>query len=392
MRRLGLVVTRVAVRLIDGHGTVTRVAVVVGRLRLVLRLLCRRLRVRGLRRLHHVACWRRVLLLMLVLRLVLGLSRHVRVSSGLRWRHLLVVCAGLLVDLCYLVHARTARGCKRMVAGIGHGARTLVHWGARRRHTRLRAIGFGRWGASCLGPVLVLLLVTIPFLGALVLAASHPNIASYADTATLLSDHTAKRSALGQTRELLGGENGERRRLDLASVGDEAVAVMDHVRVLWIKVLDFAEVLKQSKAQAVFALMANRQVREDEVTSRTWAVEIGHTGNRSTSEDRRAGDGGRSTSWCDGTGILETGMQEEVGVVSKGDVLVVLENAQLNNRWRINRTAVGARLGSAATGTGTLGLLDYLHLVANATTILGGAMGCVFGLVRARDRGERHGR
>lgn len=84
-------------------------------------------------------------------------------------------------------------------------------------------------------------------------------------------------------------------------------------------------------------------------------------------------------------------MQEEVGVVSEGDVLVVLENAQLNNRWRINRTAVSARLGSAATSTGTLGLLDHLHLIANATTILSGAMSCVFGLVRARDRGERHG-
>lgn len=98
-----------------------------------------------------------------------------------------------------------------MVARVGHGARTLVHRGARGRHARLLAIGFGRWGASCWGPVLVLLLITIPFLGALVLAAPHPDIASYADTATLLSDHTAKRSALGQTRELLGREDGERR-------------------------------------------------------------------------------------------------------------------------------------------------------------------------------------
>lgn len=98
-----------------------------------------------------------------------------------------------------------------MVASVGHGTRTLVHRGARRRHARLRAIGFGRWGASCLSPVLVLLLITIPFLGALVLAAPHPDIASYADTATLLSDHTAKRSALGQTGEFLGGEDGERR-------------------------------------------------------------------------------------------------------------------------------------------------------------------------------------
>lgn len=166
---------------------------------------------------------------------------------------------------------------------------------------------------------------------------------------------------------------------------------MDHVGVLWVKVLDFAEVLKQSKAQTIFALMADRQIGEDEVSSRARAVEIGHAGNRSAGENRSARDGGRRTSWCDGTGILETGVQEEVGVVSEGNVLVVLVNAQLNNRWRINRTAVSARLGSAATGTGTLGLLDHLHLITNATTILGGAMSCVFGLVRARDRGERHG-
>ena len=196
VRRLGLVMIRVAVRLVDGHGTVTRVAVV-RRLGLVLRLLWRRLRVRGLRRLHHVACRRRVLLLLLILRLILGLRRHVRVSSSLRWRHLLVVCGWLLVDLCHLVHARTARGCQRMVASIGHGTRTLVHGCTRCRHARLSAIGFRRWGASCFSPVLVLLLITIPFLGALVIAAPHPDIASYADTATLLSDHTAKRSALG---------------------------------------------------------------------------------------------------------------------------------------------------------------------------------------------------
>ena len=107
MGLLRLLLARVAVRLVHWHRVVVLVAVVRRLwLVLVLGLLWGRLRVRGLRRLHHVACWRRSVLL-LVLRLVLRLAWHVRVSSTLGWGHLLVVCAWLLVDLRHLIHAWT---------------------------------------------------------------------------------------------------------------------------------------------------------------------------------------------------------------------------------------------------------------------------------------------
>ena len=74
-------------------------------------------------------------------------------------------------------------------------------------------------------------------------------------------------------------------------------------------------------------------------------------------------------------------MQEEVGIVGERDILVVLEDAQLDNGWRIHRTSVSARLGTAATGASAFGLLDYLQVVTNTTAILGLAMRSVFCLI-----------
>ena len=71
-----MVVARVSVRLVHWHCWVVLVTVV-GRLRLVLSLLLGRLRVRGLRWLHHVACWRRSILLLLLLLLLLLVLRLV---------------------------------------------------------------------------------------------------------------------------------------------------------------------------------------------------------------------------------------------------------------------------------------------------------------------------
>ena len=156
---------------------------------------------------------------------------------------------------------------------------------------------------------------------------------------------------------------------------------MDHVRVIWVEVLDFAEVLEQGEAKAVLALVADRKIRKDEIAGGRWAIKVGHASNWSTRQDWRAGDGGRTATRGERTGILETGVQEEVGVVGKGDVLVVLVDAQLDNRRRIHRTTVSARLSTAPASTGALGLLDHLQIVANATAILGGAVGCVLRLV-----------
>ena len=296
VRLLRLVVVRVSVGLTHWHCGVALVAVVV--CRLGLGLLLGRLRVRGLGRLHHVAGWwrRSVLLLLLLLLLVLGLilwlALHVRVPGVVRWRHLLVVGARLRVGLCHLVHARPAGGSERGVARVRRGTGTFVHGSTRGRHTRLLAVGLWCWGATCLLSILVVLVVpTVPLFGALVLTTPHANVTSNADATALLGNHAAERGALRQSWELLGGEDGEGRRLDFTAVGDEPVAIVDYVGVLRVKVLDLAQVFEQGKAETVLALVADGQVGEDEVASRGWAVEIGHASDRRACEDRGTGDG-----------------------------------------------------------------------------------------------------
>lgn len=127
--------------------------------------------------------------------------------------------------------------------------------------------------------------------------------------------------------------------------------------------------------------MADRQIREDEITSRSRTVQVGHASNGRAGQNREAWGRGRCTTWRNGAGILETGVEEEVGVVGKRNFLVVLEDAQLDNRRRIDRATISARLCAATTGTGALGLLDHLQIVANLPSILGGANGTALGLV-----------
>lgn len=79
---------------------------------------------------------------------------------------------------------------------------------------------------------LVVVVIVITTLG---LATSHANIASYANTAALLSDQLAQRCALRQSWELLRAEDGERYRLDGQSLRDVCalldLAVLGRLRV-----------------------------------------------------------------------------------------------------------------------------------------------------------------
>jgi hypothetical protein len=68
-----------------------------------------------------------------------------------------------------------------------------------------------------------LVIIFIPVLGRLVLAASHANITADTDAAALLRDHTAQSGALGEAWELLGREDDEGRRFDLQAVGDMGI-------------------------------------------------------------------------------------------------------------------------------------------------------------------------
>lgn len=92
--------------------------------------------------------------------------------------------------------------------------------------------------------------------------------------------------------------------------------------------------------------MADGKIGEDEVTGFGRTVEIGHTRGRHTGQNRWvAGSGCVDTAAGDGASMLETGVEEEVGVVVECDVLALLNtgslnNSKLNNRGRIDRSAV----------------------------------------------------
>ncbi len=348
-----LLIVGVSVLLAHGH---CGWRLVLSRVAAVLRLLgVLRVCSRMLGRLHHWSrLWSRVLLRVLML-LARRIRRHLRVGGALRRWHLLLIAITSRIAVCQFFHARTARWCQRRVTSVGDGAGTVIQRGIRRL-----AVVVGRCCSSSAVVASTLLIVLVPFLGRFVLAAAHPHVATDTDTTALLGDLAAQGSALRQPGELLGGEDGKRRRLDLSTMADELVAVVYDHGVTRIHVLDLGSVLKQCEAQAVFALVTDGQVREEEVAAWHRAFEVGHAGNWGTSEDRKAGACGRlCASVCDGARILQSRMEEETGIVGTGNVDVVLEDLDLNNWGRINRATIRARLCAATTGTRAFGLLNY---------------------------------
>jgi hypothetical protein len=59
--------------------------------------------------------------------------------------------------------------------------------------------------------VTFILVIAVPVLGALIFTTPHAYVASNANTAALLRDHTAQRGAFAKTRELLRREDGKGR-------------------------------------------------------------------------------------------------------------------------------------------------------------------------------------
>lgn len=341
------------------------------------------MRVWSLRRLHAgVGLGRRVLVLILVL--VGRIRWHLRITRSLRRRHLLVIGVWS-ISLSHLLHAWTTRGNQGSSTGVGNRAWAVIEWSIWRLPVAVGGSGSSRWVVGT-----GFLVVLVPVLGRLVLATPHPHVASDAHAAALLSDHAAQRRALGQTRELLRGEDGEGSRLDLGTVGDEVVAVEDDIGVFGVQVLDLAQVLEEGEAEPVLALVADRQIGEDEVARGRGTVEVGHASDRRARQDGEAGRGGRRAAGGDGAGILEAGVEEEVGIVGEGDLGVVLEDAQFDDRGWIDGAAVSTGFGAAATGSSALGLLDDLEVVADLAAVLGGADRRALSLV-ADGNGRGHG-
>jgi hypothetical protein len=70
----------------------------------------------------------------------------------------------------------------------------------------------------------------------------------------------------------------------------------------------------------------------------------------------------------DGTRVLQTSKEEEVGIVVECDILaglhgLSLDDSKLDNRRRVNGSAIAMGLRSCTTSTGALRLLKDRELV-----------------------------
>lgn len=99
---------------------------------------------------------------------------------------------------------------------------------------------------------------------------------------------------------------------------------MDRIRHwgISIGILGVLDILVQVEAQPIPTLMTHRQVGKDEVTSLARTIQVGDTGHRHTRQHRACGRTSHP-SMSDGTRRFERREQEEVGIVSKGNIRFV---------------------------------------------------------------------
>lgn len=179
---------------------------------------------------------------------------------------------------------------------------------------------------------------------ALAVTLPHAHIAADTDSASLVGNSLAEGSAFHQSRELLGAEDVEGLRLDFHSPVNTRGEI--GIGRLQIKVLGLLSRFEQAEGEAEVALVSDREIGEDEVSSLSRSVEIGHARCRNTSQDGRVVSSAiLDTAMGNGTGLLQARIKEEIGVVVESDVLAflnrgTLDNAKFNNRWRINGSSV----------------------------------------------------
>lgn len=94
------------------------------------------------------------------------------------------------------------------------------------------------------------------------------------------------------------------------------------------------------------AFVPHGKVGEDEVASRLWAFQVNHTSNRGAGKNGRLVLVGHATSLGDVARGFQSREQEVVGVHGEGDVLgdvvrLELQDLQLDDWWRVNRSAIG---------------------------------------------------
>lgn len=178
----------------------------------------------------------------------------------------------------------------------------------------------------------------------LAVALPHAHVTANTDSASLVGNSLAEGSAFHQSRELLGAEDVEGLCLDFHS----PVNTWGEIGFcrLQVKVLGLLGRFEQAEGEAEVALVSDGEVGEDEVSSLSRSVEIGHARRRNTSQDGRVvGSAILDTAMGNGTGLLQARIKEEIGVVVESDVLAffnggTLDNAKFNNGRRINGSSV----------------------------------------------------
>lgn len=172
----------------------------------------------------------------------------------------------------------------------------------------------------------------------------------------MLSNGSAERSALLQSGELLCTPNAKGAGLDLHAEIERRVgrvwSIGGILLALWrwlcIQILVLLGLFIQIESEFILAFMTNGQVGEDEVARFCWAVQVGHARDRHSRQDgRRLSHGREIAALSHGTRQLERCEQEEVGLITKGDIFSILAlaltfvDAQLDDGWWIDRSSVG---------------------------------------------------
>ena len=170
---------------------------------------------------------------------------------------------GLLVHV--IERGPTRDGSVQRVMSLTAGrSRSTDGFDGLRRH--LPTVGV--WVRSVRQPgevrVVVVVVVLVPILAGLGISPAHPDVSSDADTTALFGKGATQSGALGETWEPFCAEDVKGRRLDLHTMDDVLLAGIWTVTVPVI-ILGPLELLVQTEAESVFALVANRKVGEDEV-------------------------------------------------------------------------------------------------------------------------------
>lgn len=121
-------------------------------------------------------------------------------------------------------------------------------------------------GSGCDGSLArIILLTTLISTSTLAIALPHTHIATNSNSAALISNGLAELSALHESGKLLSTEHAEGLSLNFHSPVNSSGELS--IAGFRVKILLLLSCLVQTESEAVSALMSNRKVGEDKITS-----------------------------------------------------------------------------------------------------------------------------